>query len=874
MPEDGFNIARALSVAIGQPLFKHTQQTFALTHDGELWIFVDQDDIATPAGLKAGTEVYDAPLPDAVSAVYFVLSHWLPEDQERIALGLGRSAVSVRFALRKLLDLPSTFEASQGALISEALAAIRQLDVDPIRMRLVGAEETFPDAACALNEIICAPRKSGGGLVFVEAEAGKGKTILLASTAQRLREDKRGKLPIFIPLRKLPLEAGVAWDSITQLVGIVGDGSERLIRAVKAGLVTVFLDGIDEVAGRYDKNLIRDLLQLMTDRLGSMDSIVILSGRRTEARHLNPELWTVLSVELPDLESEDFKQYVSSVLTGLIQQSRQAIEVPVEYRDLIGDRPADEQVNRERDDIINWILEVFPEVAKEPSLFFVQGLAAIAIGRRAGNRASLRGQDNKPYFPPVSDVCLSAAVFACIRECSKVDSVAISEYSVRNQMQVLQGLAALASAPAIGGIPTPNELVPDAFQVDPVNSPEVYVAITRQNAKHALLYATEAAGAYRPQFLSDWIRCSLIAQIFNSASPMGKLSHEDTLKLAVSAERAKYTFDVLLPSLLENETARSEWLDAFRSAIASNCETASANQWVLRASLGDERLASTVDNPLPLAEITDTEFSGFTINNELSGSDFFLDGSVFANSSISGVTLNSVSMQSAVFTSCEITNMSLIECEGPITFEDCTLRGVTITNTKSTTRPALTFDSCTFLGEQNRLIQERPAYGENEYGQVVGFRECETEGDLGLLLGGDWASRETPLAGISKKEAHAERQAVTCLKRALRTFFPSHSGSGIALQARRYIRLSALGRGSMPAGSPGQESLQQIFESVGFTTGGRSDHLYGPWAGVVGGGQAATDLRNELVEFLLDSSKQGRTVERMIGKIEQYFEVS
>ena len=36
----------------------------------------------------------------------------------------------------------------------------------------------------------------------------------------------------------------------------------------------------------------------------------------------------------------------------------------------------------------------------------------------------------------------------------------------------------------------------------------------------------------------------------------------------------------------------------------------------------------------------------------------------------------------------------------------------------------------------------------------------------------------------------------------------------------------------MPAGAPGQEELQKIFESVGFTTVGKSDHLYAPWSSV------------------------------------------
>ncbi|MGA3827817.1 hypothetical protein [Pseudomonas chlororaphis] len=599
--------------------------------------------------------------------------------------------------------------------------------------------------------------------------------------------------------------------------------------------------------------------------------MVVLSGRRTEARHLNTDHWQMFSIELPELDSPDFKEYVGSVFDGLILQSKHSVEVPQAYVELIGDRPADEQVSRERNSIVEWILDIFPEVAKEPSLFFVQGLAAIAIGRRAGNRAPLRSQDGKPYAPPIWDVCLSAAVFACIRECSKIDRIAKLEYSVENQICMLQGFAALSSAPSLASNPTPNELVPGAFNVDPVNSPEIYVAITRQNAKHALLYATEAAGSYRPQFLSDWIRCSLIGQIFSSEPPLGQLDRNDVLKLAAAAERARYTFELLLPSALGGESVRSEWLQAFDAAIADGFETASANQWALRAAVGDARLNATVANPLPLAQIDDAEFMGFALNKELSGSHFFLDGTQFVSSSITDVHLEAVSMEAVVFASCEISNLELVDCDGPIKFEDCTLKDLKISNIRSKDKPALTFDNCSFIGNGNLIKQEKTAYGVNEYATLVEFKGCFTDSDIDRLLCGDWIASNKPLIGISQEVERIVSKPEACLRRALRAFFPSHLGAGSALQARPYIRLSALGRGSMPAGSPGQEELQRIFETQGFTTGGRSDHLYGPWSSVAGASASGVALRNELLEFLLDSTKRGPNVQRMLDKIAQHF---
>lgn len=292
----------------------------------------------------------------------------------------------------------------------------------------------YPNAGERLSELINDSTRKEGKLVFIEAEAGRGKTILLASQAQKMRSQPNNKLPIFIPLRKLPLDTGVAWESITQLIGIVGEGAERLSRAVKSGLVTLFLDGIDEVSGRYDKSLIVSLLALMTGRLRSDQSAVVLSGRRTEARHLSPDEWSVFSVELPSLETDDFRVYVGAVVDGIVKQRASSVDIPEEYIGLVGERLADDQVKRERDDIVQWIIDVLPEIAQEPSLFFVQGLAAIAAGRRAGNRAALRLPDGRLDVPPILDVCLIAALYACLRECTKIDAVAKPKYTVLGQM--------------------------------------------------------------------------------------------------------------------------------------------------------------------------------------------------------------------------------------------------------------------------------------------------------------------------------------------------------------------------------------------------------------------------------------------------------
>lgn len=316
---------------------------------------------------------------------------------------------------------------------------------------------------------------------------------------------------------------------------------------------------------------------------------------------------------------------------------------------------------------------------------------------------------------------------------------------------------------------------------------------------------------------------------------------------------------------------RTEWLHAFEAAVAAGFEAASANVWALRAAVGDERLNAIVSNPLPLAEITDAEFLDFAINKELSGDNYFLDGTQFIDSSLTDVRLEAVSMRAVVFANCDISNLELVGCDGPIIFEDCTLKGLKISNIRSNSKPALTFDNCSFLGDGNLITQERPAYGEDNYATLVVFKGCFTDSDIDKLLVGDWAAKNSRIAGICKEVARTVSKPEACLRRSLRAFFPSHIGSGSALQARPYIRLSALGRGRMPAGSPGQEELQRIFETQGFTTGGRPDHLYGPWSSVAGASAAGVSLRNELLEFLLDSTKRGASVQRMLDKIAQHY---
>lgn len=844
---------------------------------GVAWIFVNRTNLEYIEDFRLDDEFRGLAIPSDVSLVRFVLLRSISQSG-RVRLGLGYEAVTARVAIHQILDIPDSFGDSQKVLLEEALSPVTSIPGGQIQMRGafvpssgLAAGHELDDISVAVLGWIEARNENAteqSELLFVEAEAGKGKTILLASSAFSMADESTKQLGIYIPLRRLPLESGIGWESIAQLIGVVGAGASLLAKAVRHGLVALFLDGIDEVSGRYDRLVIKDLIRLLANTLLGPNAVVILSGRKTEAHDLDSSRWSRLSVELPLAESEEFRRYVNYVIDQLIDEWDTAVQyLPEEFHELLGYATIDEQVKREREDIGDWIVDVFPDVGRDSSLFFVQGLAAIGIGRRAGNRAALKN-GNAKYVPSVMEVCNAAAVFACLRETQKIDGIAQSEYTVERQMQILAGFSLIASATTRNGLSTPNEMAAEIFEVDPINRSEVYVAITRQNAKHALLYASEVAGNYRPHFLSDWMRCAFLMQLLSKREDMQKADASALLSIIATADRARYVFALMLPEFLLDGPGDPELLNALVTCAQAGSETASANLWQLRAAIGDEHIVGPIPNPIALSQIDQAEFVGSKIGTELSGADFFLDGAIFDTCNIEGVSLSGVSMVDVVFRDCTISNLHLSgKCGGPIMFERCTLAECIFESMTSQNAPALKFVDCIFLGDKNSIVQELPPYGERSAEPLVLFDACFSDAAPEDLLTGDWLQINIPPDGLSQRTVADVDPVVECLKQTLRTFFPSRVGPDGDIQARRYIRLSALGRGTMPAGSPGKEALQSMLESVGFKTGGRPDHLYAPWSSVLGGGEDERRVREELVEFMKSSSSQGPTVTELLRKI-------
>jgi len=847
----------------------------ALKVGTSLWVFpvtCSADSASMCADLSP---LVHSPPPEDVTQCKYVIPGYA---EKPTRLQFGHEAVSAKFAVNRLIDMPTTFEESQAQLLKEALSPVEGSNLIKIKATFdefgSPASEEEVDAATLLNDIVLGQftRLKTNRLVFIEAEAGKGKTILLASVVKRL-QGAAIKLPIYIPLRKLPIQSGIGLRDVFQLVGVMGAGADQLQRAIQEGLVTLFLDGIDEVSGRYDRGLIRDLLSDLTQKLSGPETTLVLSGRKTEARQLEGTKWQIIELDLPDSDDPEFRRYVEMIFDNLAKEWNDYIgKFPAEFDELIGASPIDAQALSEKKHIVDWIVDTFPAVGKDQSLFFVQGLAAIGIGRRIRNRKPLVS-GRRRHVPEVVDVCRAATVFACLREQSKIDEIARNVYVASNQMATLRGFAILASTTkSTPGLPSPNELAKKVFGIDPVNDHEMYTAIVRQNGKHALLYANEgAAGNYRPKFLSEWIRNAFLAEAVAENHECG-INPAEIPNLIATADRARLAFASLIPDILLDNAIPRRFVEVLvKAAGEEKSAVACSNLWQLRAALGDDRVGGVFPRPVPLTQIDGAEFIGRTIDGQLTGESFFLDDTVFSGSSISNCTMTDVSLSSTEFRSCNLKNVAFRErCEGPILFEACTFRDCTFHNMRSRGTPALYFLDCRF--ECNCLIsQQVPAYGETQSAPVAVFKNCTTSVELDDLATGDWLQFSLPLNGVTYVPEPRPDYAVECLREVLRTFFPTRMGALGDLQARDYIRLSALGRGCLPPGSPGRDELQSILESEGFDSGGRHDHLYAPWSSVMGGREQQRSIREDMIKFMQDSSVRGKVIQELLRKLSKYF---
>ena len=782
----------------------------------------------------------------------------------------GVRVLPMQDALAALVGLPKSWREQQMDVLHTVLRSVTSgPNIHVVSLR--------SDDGRAIEEALDgAPM---GKLIYLRADAGKGKSTVLAwRTMQRLK-DHRDELPgLFVPLRELKRSEGVSWGAIAGRLGVLGGDVSVFAEAVRAGLVHVALDGLDEVSGRYDPAVVKDVLDVLDDHIG-LRSRVFLSGRTTESALLNPDRSILVGLRLPESTERDFASFVEVVIDRVANDwmtlFRQVPEPMLNVDDAseLTERPLSIS---DKEKILEWVKVVFEDLGKDQSLFFVQSLVGAArTYQLAGNRALLiRAPKQAPKLlrPPVYDVARLAASLACVREVEKIENIAQQHFSVENQIVLLTWFAVVAStSDAVRNqLPFPNELIREVFDVDPTLENEVFTALIRQMQKHALLYAngvSRKAAEWRPQFLTDWTRNALLVRAWQHRDSFPGVPAELVGRAVACAEQAQDAFGLLFSEVLEN--AELEALGTIlRVAAKDGSAEASANYWRLYAGLEIER-RQILGGLAPLVEVSD--LSGLEIRRindaNLYIKDVILYEAQIVDSFFQGLELTGSDLAEVVFTACTFIGGRISNNTGPCVFEDCTFEGTVISNFSGRGADLVRFVGCVFKGQSK--IQQNEAASENSCERIVSFEDCLLEGAPADFLSGEWLGVNVrQISGLgSRRDNILLPKDQLVLRATLKTFFPRRAGDDKQLQVRQYIRSSALGRGALPEGSPTGETLFDILCTVGFTDGGRDRHLYAPWSELVGGGDLAIRLRNEFGDFMSRGITTGETVTALLGKI-------
>ena len=584
-----------------------------------------------------------------------------------------------------------------------------------------------------------------------------------------------------------------------------------------------------------------------------------------------------VGLELPETESDAFRSYASSVIDGIVPDwpatATKLPEPPLALESMVP-RPFS---TADRDALLAWVLASFDEVGKERSLFFVQSLACIGRTHQlSGNKPLVIRSASSVHLADCSvyNACLLAASLACVREQGKVDDIARIYFSPDKQLTLLTWLALSSSAaPALNAaLPTPAERAQQVFGIDPVNETEQFTAVIRQAYKHALLFAARdtsgPVGDWRPAFLSEWVRCALLVRAW-----LGRLSlatgdeRKNLFAIVCRAERSRTAFQHIFADLADSsEESRAEdlALELVRNATEGSPEACS-NYWALISGLSEKARGQIVSAPSGLTPGTDLSemlFEGISIGPALSGVLGIFSGAEFVGCTLSGISFESCDFSRATFQNCTLSKVTFGECDGPIAFEGCHFADCALTNGRSPALPTYAFNDCTFI--DCTIVQTSPALP-TALSPVALFADCRAS-NSSTLLSGDWSGFSGgTISGLSPTQGPtAGDLAEITLVRLLRPFFPSHAGTAGESQARGYIRSSAIGRGVLPDGAPLTGALTQILLSEGFTTGGRSGHIYAPWSSVAGVTNRA--LRSELAAFMRNR-EQGAAVKRLLARI-------
>ena len=791
--------------------------------------------------------------------------------------GLGVRVEPLHAALARLLHLPDGWRQAQLNSLEQTLRPVLVKGQSRAVALLARFEDgsTTEAPAWATKYLSWHQRPSKAGkLLYLRAEAGKGKSTTLANLAYSRLSVSTGPLPLFVPLRDLERGAGVSWSGIAERLGVVEADAERLALAVQAGLVLLVLDGLDEVSGRHNPTLVAQVVDLIVKKALTPHALVAISGRTTEGAFIDATKAVDVSLELPNVDEQSFSDFIEIVIDDITpawETVSQRLPEP------LLERPTREgpelPSDGERKQIRDWIRAVFDGLGKDRSLFFVQGLACIGRSRQLHGNKPLIISGKVIETPATFDVCVLAASLACVREQEKIDQIARDFFTPAKQLDLLTLFALLASVGSSStSLPTPNELAQRVFEVDPTHQNEEFSAILHQMQKHALLYSRRGEGStgdWKPTFLSEWVRNALLVRAWRDRSRLAAhLNGVDIGRLVASAREAKLAFYDVLPTLEMTPDDRQALLAAVRLGSDSGSPEATANFWSY-ASASETPLA-VGEVPLRTPELTDfsgSEYDGLQFGSGFSGSYLLFNEVEIQNCEFAGSGFNECDFSGARFVGCQFVDADFSGCFGTAVFDSCGFKNCVFTGSRAKREPAWYFIDSRFEGV--RVHQALPVM-EGAFVKVCIFEDCVVVEPTHTMFDGDALGFDPRrVRGLDPEGTRAKRApAQQCLRAMLKPFFPSRVGEGRQVQARRYIRSSALGRGLLPAGSPSTKELLQFLEAEGFTSGGRAAHIYAPWSSVVGGGDNTVALRNELIDYM-QTGREGPTVRRMLDRIKR-----
>lgn len=369
------------------------------------------------------------------------------------------------------------------------------------------------------------------------------------------------------------------------------------------------------------------------------------------------------------------------------------------------------------------------------------------------------------------------------------------------------------------------------------------------------------------------MRGALLCRAWSAPELPAGVDQDNLRRVVATAARSRIAFQYLFAErLAEGELADAGGLTRLLCELADGDHPeACANYWMLRAgahSLGVDTNWPTPRSIPQMADLSDLTLESMALDEAFGGTLCVLAGTQFRDCVLENCVFDQCDFSDASFVSCHFRDVTFRNCDGPMFLSACSLEGTRFENGKCRTLPAVEFDSCSFDADCAVVQDQSVMLGQADYGPAVSFYEWEGAARAPDWMGGAWLGVDPHrIEGyVLQDEVQVGDPVDIIVRNLLKPFFPRRAGADAQLQARPYIRSSAVGRGRMPKDAPGASDLTDVLLSEGFTNGGREAHVYGPWSSVAGAGADAITTRNEMIEYLYKGNA-GPRVRRLQDKV-------